>query len=88
MHVIGRVPGCRDDAGLVACAQRAGLAPFPLSLCSAGQPIDSGLLLSFSNIRAERAEREVRRLHEAIADHLSNRLRGRRRTPQGQKTQK
>ena len=88
MHVIGRVPGCRDDAGLVACVQRAGLAPFPLSLCSAGQPIDSGLLLSFSNIRAERAEREVRRLHEAIADHLSNGLRGRRRTPQGQKTQK
>jgi hypothetical protein len=29
MHVIGRVLGCRDDAGLVACVQRAGLAPFP-----------------------------------------------------------
>jgi GntR family transcriptional regulator / MocR family aminotransferase len=88
MHVIGRVPGCPDDVGLVACAQRAGLAPFPLSVCSAGQPIDSGLLLSFSNIRAERAEHEVRRLHGAIADHLTNGLRGHRATPRGQKTQK
>ncbi len=71
LHVIGRVRGCRDDAGLAARAQRAGLAPFPLSLCSVGPPVDSGLMLSFSNIRVERAEHEVRRLHDAIADHLS-----------------
>ena len=86
MHVIGRVPGCRDDARLVASAHRAGLAPFPLTLFSVGQPVDSGLLLSFSNIRPERAEREVRRLHEAIAEHLPTGLRRRRRTPQGQKS--
>jgi GntR family transcriptional regulator/MocR family aminotransferase len=87
MHVIGRAPGYRDDAGLAACAHRAGLAAFPLSLCSAGKPVDSGLLLSFSNIRVECAEREARRLHEAIADHLSNELR-RRRNATGSRTQK
>src|SRR5207245_1874608 len=43
MHVIGRTPGCHDDVALAACAQRAGLAPFPLSSCSTGQPVDSGL---------------------------------------------
>jgi GntR family transcriptional regulator/MocR family aminotransferase len=85
MHVIGRVPGCRDDAALVASTHRAGLAPFPLSRCSAGQPIDSGLLLSFSNIRPESAESDVKRLHEAIAHHLSNGLRNRPPTSQGSK---
>jgi GntR family transcriptional regulator / MocR family aminotransferase len=85
MHVIARSPGCRDDAGLAACAHRADLAPFPLSLCSVGRPVDSGLLLSFSNIRAEHAEREVRRLHQAIADHLSKATAGRRGAPRPKK---
>jgi GntR family transcriptional regulator/MocR family aminotransferase len=78
MHVIGRIPGCRDDVALAACAQRAGLGPFPLSSCSFGQRVDFGLLLSFTNIRVELAEREARRLHQAIAGYLSDGLHDRR----------
>jgi DNA-binding transcriptional MocR family regulator len=44
-----------------------------------------GLLLSFSNIRAEHAEREVRRLHGAIAGHLSKATAGRRGAPRPKK---
>jgi hypothetical protein len=34
MHVIGRIAGQRNDVALAARAQRAGLAPFPLSSCA------------------------------------------------------
>jgi GntR family transcriptional regulator/MocR family aminotransferase len=88
MHVIGRIPGCRDDVALAACAQRAGLRPFPLSSCSFGRRVDLGLLLSFTNIPAELAEREARRLHQAIAGHLPDGLRDRRVPHSGQKADK
>jgi GntR family transcriptional regulator/MocR family aminotransferase len=53
MHVIGRIPGCRDDVALAASAQRGGLGPFALSSCAVGNSVDSGLLLSFTNIPVE-----------------------------------
>jgi len=51
---------------MAARAQRAGLAPFALSLCTAGGSRQSGLLLSFTNIPVEAAEREVQRLHRSL----------------------
>jgi GntR family transcriptional regulator / MocR family aminotransferase len=67
MHVIARIAGQRSDVALVGCAQRAGLAPFPLSSCATGRFTDSGLLLGFTNIPAEAAGREARRLRYALA---------------------
>jgi GntR family transcriptional regulator / MocR family aminotransferase len=66
MHVIARIAGQRSDVALAACAQRAGLAPFPLSSCATGRSTDSGLLLSFTNVPAEAAGREAQRLHHAL----------------------
>jgi GntR family transcriptional regulator/MocR family aminotransferase len=66
MHVIGRIPGQRNDVALAGRAQRAGLAPFPLSSCAIGPSTDSGLLLSFTNVPAEAATREAQRLHHAL----------------------
>src|SRR5215831_11495024 len=66
MHVIGRFPGCRDDVALAASAQRGGLSPFALSSCAVGNSVDSGLLLSFTNIPVEGAAREAQRLLQAI----------------------
>jgi DNA-binding transcriptional MocR family regulator len=70
MHVTGRVHVATMPGWRRACSARDSLR----SLCHSARP-DSrsirGLLLSFSNIRTKRAELEVRRLHEAIADHLS-----------------
>jgi GntR family transcriptional regulator / MocR family aminotransferase len=71
MHVIGRIPGCRDDVALAASAQRGGLGPFALSSCAVGNSLDSGLLLSFTNIPVEAAEREAQRLHQAIFGQLT-----------------
>jgi GntR family transcriptional regulator/MocR family aminotransferase len=66
MHVIGRFPGCRDDVALAASAQRRGLSPFALSSCAVGNSVDSGLLLSFTNIPVEGAAREAQRLLQAL----------------------
>jgi GntR family transcriptional regulator/MocR family aminotransferase len=66
MHVIGRIPGCRDDVALAASAQRGGLGPFALSSCAVGKSVDPGLLLSFTNIPVEAAAREAQRLLQAI----------------------
>jgi GntR family transcriptional regulator/MocR family aminotransferase len=66
MHVIGRIAGQRNDVALAARAQRAGLAPFPLSSCVMGRSTDSGLLMSFTNVPAEAAGREAQRLHHAL----------------------
>jgi GntR family transcriptional regulator/MocR family aminotransferase len=67
MHVIARFVACEDDVAMAARAQRAGLAPFALSsLCTAGGSRQSGLLLSFTNIPVEAAEREVQRLHRSL----------------------
>jgi len=71
MHVIGRIPGCRGDVALAASAQRGGLGPFALSFCAMGNSLDSGLLLSFTNISVEAAEREAQRLHQAIVGQLT-----------------
>jgi len=70
MHVIGRIPGCRDDVALAVSAQRAGLGPYALSYCAVGNCVASGLLLSFTNIPVETAAREAQRLHQAIIRHL------------------
>src|SRR5262249_1279834 len=43
-----------------------GAPPFALSLCTAGGSRQSGLLLSFTNIPVEAAEREVQRLHRSL----------------------
>ena len=59
MHVIARFVAREDDVAMAARAQRAGLAPFALSLCTVGELRQSGLLLSFTNIPVEAAEREV-----------------------------
>jgi GntR family transcriptional regulator/MocR family aminotransferase len=66
MHVIGRFPRCRDDVALAASAQRGGLSPFALSSCAVGNSVDSGLLLSFTNIPVEGAAREAQRLLQAL----------------------
>ena len=66
MHVIARFVAREDDVAMAARAQRAGLAPFALSLCTAGGSRQSGLLLSFTNIPVEAAEREVQRLHRSL----------------------
>jgi GntR family transcriptional regulator / MocR family aminotransferase len=66
MHVIGRIAGQGNDVALAARAQRAGLAPFPLSSCAMGRPTDSGLLMSFTNVPAEAARRQAQRLHHAL----------------------
>jgi GntR family transcriptional regulator/MocR family aminotransferase len=66
MHVIGRIAEQRNDVALAARAQRAGLAPFPLSSCAVGRSTDSGLLLSFTNVPAEAAGRAAQRLHDAL----------------------
>jgi GntR family transcriptional regulator/MocR family aminotransferase len=71
MHVIGRIPECRNDVALTASAQRGGLSPFALSSCAVGTSGDSGLLLSFTNIPVEAAEREAQRLHQAIFGQLT-----------------
>jgi GntR family transcriptional regulator/MocR family aminotransferase len=67
MHVIARIAGRRSDIALAERAQHAGLAPFPLSSSATGRFTDSGLLLSFTNVPVEAAEREARRLHRALA---------------------
>ena len=72
MHVIGRFPGCRDDVALAASAQRGGLGPFALSSCAVGNSVDSGLLLSFTNIPVEGAAREAQRLLQAIQRLFGN----------------
>jgi GntR family transcriptional regulator/MocR family aminotransferase len=66
MHVIARFVAREDDVAMAARARRAGLAPFALSLCTAGGSRRSGLLLSFTNIPVEAAEREVQRLHRSL----------------------
>jgi GntR family transcriptional regulator / MocR family aminotransferase len=68
MHVIARIAEQQNDVALVARAQRAGLAPFPLSSCAVGRSTDSGLLLSFTNVPAEAAVREAQRLHHALVE--------------------
>src|SRR5262249_17853572 len=66
MHVIARFVAREDDVAMAARAQRAGLAPFALSLCTAEGSRQSGLLLSFTNIPVEKAEREAQRLHRSL----------------------
>jgi GntR family transcriptional regulator / MocR family aminotransferase len=66
MHVIARFAGREDDVAMAARAQRAGLAPLALSVCTTGGSRQSGLLLSFTNIPVEAAEREVQRLHRSL----------------------
>ncbi len=66
MHVIARFVAREDDVAMAACAQRAGLAPFALSLCTTGGLRQSGLLLGFTNIPVGAAEREVQRLHRSL----------------------
>ena len=66
MHVIARFVAREDDVAMAARAQRAGLAPFALSLCTVGGSRQSGLLLSFTNIPVEAAEREVQRLYRSL----------------------
>jgi GntR family transcriptional regulator/MocR family aminotransferase len=70
MHVIGQIPGCRDDVALAASAQRAGLGPYALSYCAVGNCVATGLLLSFTNIPVETAAREAQRLYQTIIRHL------------------
>ena len=66
MHVIARFVAREDDVAMAARAQRVGLAPLALSLCTTGGSRQSGLLLSFTNTPVEAAEREVQRLHRSL----------------------
>jgi GntR family transcriptional regulator / MocR family aminotransferase len=77
MHVIGRFPGCRDDVALAASAQRGGLGPFALSSCAVGNSVDSGLLLSFTNIPVEAAAREAQRLLQTIRPRFGSSMKRR-----------
>jgi GntR family transcriptional regulator/MocR family aminotransferase len=68
MHLLARPLAAEDDVALARRARERGLAVeslSPLSLEGRGRP---GLMLSFTNILVESAEREVRRLHEALFD--------------------
>jgi Aminotransferase class I and II len=76
-RVIGRFPGCRDDVALAASAQRGGLGPFALSSCAVGNSVDSGLLLSFTNIPVEAAAREAQRLLQTIRPRFGSSMKRR-----------
>ena len=64
--MIARFVAHKDDVAMAARAQRVGLAPLALSVCTTGGSRQSGLLLSFTNIPVEAAEREVQRLHRSL----------------------
>ena len=64
MHVIGRLPGRRNDDVVAERLQREGLTL--LSCCLDGSPSELALLLSFTNIPVENATREARLLHRLL----------------------
>ncbi len=65
MHLIGRPRGPIPDVELVRRARIAGLGPKELSAFHMSKP-EQGLLLSFTNIPAEHALRDARRLRDAL----------------------
>lgn len=65
MHLIGRPKGSTSDVELARRAKLAGLGPKELSAFYMSKP-EQGLLLSFTNIPAEHALRDARRLHDAL----------------------
>jgi GntR family transcriptional regulator/MocR family aminotransferase len=66
MHLLARPLDGADDVALSRRARDRGLAVDSLSPLSLEGPGRSGLMLSFTNIPAEDAEREVRRLRKAL----------------------
>ncbi|MBV1796603.1 PLP-dependent aminotransferase family protein [Siccirubricoccus sp. G192] len=69
MHLLLRLPPGTDDIALTRRAAEAGLGPVPLSLWSAGAGCGAGLMLSFTNIPAEAAGEQARRLAALLPSH-------------------
>ena len=70
MHLLLRLPPGCDDVALARRAAEAGLGPVPLSIWSAGAECGAGLMLSFTNIPAETAGEQARRLAALLSVHL------------------
>jgi GntR family transcriptional regulator / MocR family aminotransferase len=69
MHLLLRLPPGTDDVALARRAGEAGLGPVPLSVWSAGAGCGAGLMLSFTNIPAEAAGEQARRLAALLPSH-------------------
>jgi GntR family transcriptional regulator/MocR family aminotransferase len=66
MHLLARFPRCTSDTDWVARARNHGLAPDPLSRWRVERDPGQGLLMSFTNIPADRAGTAASRLKQAI----------------------
>jgi GntR family transcriptional regulator/MocR family aminotransferase len=66
MHVLVRLPAGTDDEAIARRAQRAGLAPSPLSMSAVTGASGAGLLLSFTNVPADHAARLVELLARGL----------------------
>lgn len=63
-------PASNNDVVLARSAEMHSLAPLALSSQYLGRPRAHGLLLSFTNVDEEQADRLARRLHRSLASHL------------------
>jgi GntR family transcriptional regulator/MocR family aminotransferase len=66
MHVLARLEAGRDDVAAAARARSIGLAPEALSPFAMECACGPGLLLSFTNLPVEAADREVRKLQRIL----------------------
>jgi GntR family transcriptional regulator/MocR family aminotransferase len=66
MHVQVRLEAGHNDVEAAAQARRAGLAPEALSLFGLECACGPALLLSFTNLPVDAADREVRKLHRVL----------------------
>lgn len=69
MHLLLRLPPGSDDVALARRAAEHGLGPVPLSIWSVEADCGAGLMLSFTNIPAEAAGEQARRLAAILPVH-------------------
>jgi GntR family transcriptional regulator/MocR family aminotransferase len=69
MHLLLRLPPGSDDVALARRAAELGLGPVPLSIWSVEADCGAGLMLSFTNIPAEDAGEQARRLAAILPVH-------------------
>jgi len=74
MHLLARFADSRSDVDMVARANACGLEPTALSLWRVDRDCGQALLLSFTNIPAERAAEIAKRLKQAIDPRKAPRL--------------
>jgi len=70
MHLLARLPPDVDDVALARHAVGAGLAPGPLSPWAVEAGFGPGLVIAFSNVPADAAPRQARRLADVLREQL------------------